>query len=115
MADTKAPAKKVPAARAPRAPKPAAVAAAPRDPLTGTKIGVVTGDKRAKTRKVEISFTVKNPKYGKYLKRTSVFHVHDEQNESKLGDRVEIANCRPISKTKSWRLVKVLEKAPAAI
>ena len=101
-----APAGKSPAPKAP---------AAPRDPLTGTKVGVVTSDKRAKTRKVEISFTVKNPKYGKYLKRTSVFQVHDEQNESKLGDRVEIANCRPISKTKSWRLVKVLEKAPAPV
>jgi len=86
-----------------------------RKPLMGTKTGVVTSDKREKTRKVEISFTVKAPKYGKYIKRTSVFQVHDEKNESKLGDRVEIANCRPISKTKSWRLVKVLEKAPAAI
>lgn len=86
-----------------------------RKPLTGTKVGVVTSDKRAKTRKVEIAFTVKSPKYGKYVKRTSVFQVHDEKNESKNGDRVEIANCRPISKTKSWRLVKVVEKAPAAV
>jgi small subunit ribosomal protein S17 len=94
--------------------KKPAPAAPVRDPLTGTKVGVVTSDKRAKTRKVEISFTVKQPKYGKYMKRTSVFHVHDEKNESKVGDRVEIANCRPISKTKSWRLVKVIEKAPVA-
>lgn len=86
-----------------------------RKPLTGTKVGVVTSDKRAKTRKVEITFTVKQPKYGKYIKRTSVFHVHDEKNESKVGDRVEIANCRPISKTKSWRLVKVVEKAVAVV
>jgi small subunit ribosomal protein S17 len=96
-------------------PAPAAAKPAPREPLTGTKVGVVTSDKRTKTRKVEISFTVKQPKYGKYLRRTSVFQVHDEKNESKVGDRVEIANCRPISKTKSWRLVKVLEKAPAAV
>ncbi len=86
-----------------------------RKPLTGTKVGVVTSDRRDKTRKVEIYFTVKQPKYGKYVKRTSVFQVHDEKNESKNGDRVEIANCRPISKTKSWRLVKIVEKAPAAV
>lgn len=86
-----------------------------RKPLMGTKVGVVTSDKRAKTRKVEITFTVKQPKYGKYIKRTSVFHVHDEANESKVGDRVEIVNCRPISKTKSWRLVKVVEKAAVAV
>ncbi|MCE9590463.1 MAG: 30S ribosomal protein S17 [Planctomycetes bacterium] len=82
---------------------------APRD-LTGTKIGVVTSDKRDKTRAVAVDFQVRHPKYGKYLKRSTVFHVHDEKNESKLGDRVEIANCRPISKTKSWRLIKVVER-----
>jgi small subunit ribosomal protein S17 len=82
--------------------------------LTGTKIGVVTSDKRDKTRTVEIAYSVRHPKYGKYLRRTSRFHVHDEKNESKLGDRVEIANCRPLSKTKSWRLVRVVEKARAS-
>ena len=76
-----------------------------------TKIGVVTKAKRDKTRTVEIDFNVMHSKYGKYLRRTSRFHVHDEKNESKEGDRVEIANCRPISKTKSWRLVRVIEKA----
>ena len=90
-ATTKKPAP-APGSAAKAAPKPAPV----RDPLTGTKVGVVTSDKRAKTRKVEISFTVKQPKYGKYMKRTSVFHVHDEKDESKVGDRVEIgrASCR---------------------
>ncbi|MEX2216628.1 MAG: 30S ribosomal protein S17 [Phycisphaeraceae bacterium] len=76
-----------------------------------TKIGVVTKAKRDKTRTVEIDFSVMHAKYGKYLRRTSRYHVHDEKNESQEGDRVEIANCRPVSKTKSWRLVRVLEKA----
>jgi small subunit ribosomal protein S17 len=54
---------------------------------------------------------VKHPKYGKYLKKRTVLHVHDEKNVSKKGDRVEIAECRPISKTKSWILLRVLESA----
>jgi small subunit ribosomal protein S17 len=78
-------------------------------PLTSTKIGVVTSDKRDKTRTVVVAFQVRHPKYGKYLKRQSRFQVHDEKNASKLGDRVEIANCRPVSKTKTWRLVRVVE------
>lgn len=79
--------------------------------LTGMKTGVVTSDKRDKTRTVAIEFQQRHPKYGKYLTRHTKLHVHDEQNRSKLGDRVEIANCRPISKNKSWRLVRVLKKA----
>ncbi len=75
------------------------------------KVGVVESDARSKTRKVAIAFSVKHPKYGKYLKRRTVLHVHDENNESRKGDRVEIAECRPISKTKSWTLLRVLEKA----
>jgi small subunit ribosomal protein S17 len=77
------------------------------------KVGIVESDKRDKTRKVAINFSVKHPKYGKYMKKRTVLHVHDEKNESKLGDRVEIAECRPISKTKSWVLLRVLESAPA--
>ena len=84
-------------------------------PLTSTKVGVVTSDKRDKTRTVVVDFQVRHPKYGKYLKRQSKFQVHDEKNESKINDRVEIANCRPISKTKSWRLVRVVEAAPAPL
>ena len=75
------------------------------------KVGVVTSDARDKTRKVAISFSTKHPKYGKYIRRRTVLHVHDAQNESKVGDRVEVAECRPLSKTKSWVLVKVLEPA----
>ncbi|TWU66004.1 MULTISPECIES: 30S ribosomal protein S17 [Crateriforma] len=73
--------------------------------------GVVTSDKMAKTRRVEINRVVKHPKYGKYVKRKTVCHVHDENNESGVGDLVEIIESQPLSKTKRWRLVKVLEKS----
>ena len=77
------------------------------------KIGIVESDKRDKTRKVAINFSVKHPKYGKYVKKKTVLHVHDEKNQSKTGDRVEIAECRPISKTKSWVLLRVLQQSTA--
>lgn len=82
-----------------------------RKPLTGTKVGLVTSDKRDKTRTVAVDYQLRDQKYGKYLKRSTKFQMHDPNNESKLGDRVEIAKCRPISKTKNWRLVRVIEKA----
>ena len=75
------------------------------------KVGVITSDTRDKSCKVEIQFTVKHPKYGKYIRRRTIIQVHDEQNVAKLGDRVEIAECRPLSKTKSWVLAKVIEAA----
>ena len=75
------------------------------------KVGVITSDTRNKSCKVEIQFTVKHPKYGKYIRRRTIIQVHDEQNVAKLGDRVEIAECRPLSKTKSWVLTKVIEVA----
>ena len=75
------------------------------------KVGVITSDTRDKSCKVEIQFTVKHPKYGKYIRRRTIIQVHDEQNVAKLGDRVEIAECRPLSKTKSWVLTKVIEAA----
>jgi len=75
------------------------------------RVGVVQSDRRQKTRKVTIEFSVKHPKYGKYMRKRTVLHVHDENNVSKAGDRVEIAECRPISKTKSWVLVRVLREA----
>ena len=80
--------------------------------LTGTRIGTVTSDKRDKTRTVTINYQFRHPKYGKYLQRHSRLHVDDPQNKSKLGDCVEIANCRPISKTKSWRLIRVVKASP---
>ena len=79
------------------------------------KIGVVQPVRRDKTRKVAINFLVKHSKYGKYVRRRTVLHVHDEHNESKEGDRVEIAECRPISKTKSWVLTRIVEAAPTPI
>jgi small subunit ribosomal protein S17 len=59
---------------------------------------------------VVISWKTPHPKYGKYVSRRSVIQVHDENNVSREGDLVEIAECRPISKTKSWRLVRVVRK-----
>ena len=73
--------------------------------------GVVTSDKISKTRRVEIPRLVRHPKYGKYLRRRTVCFVHDENNESKHGDTVEIIECRPMSKTKRWRLVRVTAKS----
>ena len=79
---------------------------------TRLKVGVVTSDKRDKTRTVAVDYQQRHPKYGKYLKRQQKFQVHDEKNQAKAGDRVEIAPCRPLSKTKSYRLVRVVEVAP---
>ena len=75
------------------------------------RIGIVASDKRDKSCKVTINDLTKHKKYGKYIRRRTVLHVHDERNEASLGDRVEIAECRPISKTKSWVLVNVLMTA----
>ena len=74
-------------------------------------LGVVTSDKIAKTRRVEIPRLVRHPKYGKYLRRRTVCFVHDENNESQRGDTVEIIECRPMSKTKRWRLVRVTSRS----
>ena len=75
------------------------------------KVGVVQSDTRDKTRKVVIQFSVKHPKYGKFVRRKTVCHVHDETNESKLGDTVEIIECPPRSKLKRWDLVRVVAKS----
>ena len=74
-------------------------------------IGVVTSDKMDKSRRVEIDRLVKHPKYGKFVKSRTVCHMHDENNESKLGDTVEIIECPPKSKLKRWDLVKVVKKS----
>src|SRR5438128_7070838 len=73
-------------------------------------VGVVTSDKMSKTRRVEIPRLVKHVRYGKYIRRRTICHVHDEQNESHQGDTVEIMESRPLSKTKHWRLVRVVSK-----
>ena len=74
-------------------------------------IGVVTSDKMNKSRRVEIERLVKHAKYGKYIRRRTVCHVHDENNESGIGDTVEIIEAPPRSKTKRWDLVRVVEKS----
>jgi small subunit ribosomal protein S17 len=79
------------------------------------EIGVVTSDKMNKTRRVEIPRLVKHARYGKYIKRRTICHVHDENNESRLGDTVEIMESRPLSKTKHWRFLRVVTKAPEQV
>jgi small subunit ribosomal protein S17 len=79
------------------------------------EIGVVTSDKMNKTRRVEIPRLVKHQRYGKYIKRRTICHVHDEKNESRMGDTVEIMESRPLSKTKHWRFIRVVTKAPEQV
>ena len=74
-------------------------------------IGVVTRAKAAKTRRVEINRLVKHPLYSKFVRSKTVCYVHDENNESGEGDTVEIVETRPMSKTKRWQLVRVVEKS----
>ncbi|ADN74492.1 30S ribosomal protein S17 [Ferrimonas balearica DSM 9799] len=73
--------------------------------------GRVISDKMDKSITVAIERKVKHPIYGKFMKRTTKLHVHDETNQCGIGDLVEIRECRPLSKTKSWTLVNILEKA----
>ena len=87
-------------------------AANPPRALLRTIRGVVASDKGHKTIKVVVAFQTRHEKYGKYMKRRTVLHAHDETNDAKLGDTVEIAECRPISKTKHHRLLRVVERAP---
>ncbi|WP_457913593.1 30S ribosomal protein S17 [Candidatus Gillettellia adelgis] len=72
--------------------------------------GHVISNKMEKSIVVAIARIVKHPIYGKFIKRTTKLHVHDEQNECAVGDLVEIRECRPISRTKSWILVRVVKK-----
>ena len=81
--------------------------------LLRTATGKVVSDKMDKTVTVLVERQVKHPMYGKYLRRSTKFKVHDEENSCKQGDVVTIAECRPISKNKSWRLVEVVERASA--
>ena len=73
--------------------------------------GAVVSDKMDKSAVVLIERRVKHPIYGKFMKKSTKLHIHDENNECGIGDTVQITECRPISKTKSWKLVKVVEKA----
>jgi len=76
-----------------------------------TLAGVVISNSGNKSIKVAIDYKLRHPRYGKYVKRRTKLGVHDEHNQAGLGDVVEVAECRPHSKTKSWRLVRIVEKA----
>ncbi len=76
-----------------------------------TQTGAVISNKMDKTATVLIERKVKHPLYGKFVKKSTKLHIHDENNDCSLGDTVQITECRPLSKTKSWTLVRVLGKA----
>ncbi len=78
--------------------------------LRKTRTGVVSSNKMDKTITVKVERKVKHPLYGKFIKKTTGFHAHDEKNECSIGDIVKIMETRPISKLKRWRLVEVIEK-----
>jgi small subunit ribosomal protein S17 len=81
-------------------------------PLLRKIKGVVASDKGHKTIKVVVEYQTKHPKYGKYLKRRTVLHAHDEKNQAREGDTVELTECRPLSRTKHHRLLRIVQKAP---
>jgi small subunit ribosomal protein S17 len=78
--------------------------------LRKTKLGTVSSNKMDKTIVVSVERKVKHPLYGKFVKKSTKFHAHDEKNECSIGDTVKIMESRPLSKTKRWRLVEVVEK-----
>ena len=75
------------------------------------RVGKVVSDKMDKTIVVSIEDNVRHPKYGKIIKRTVKIHAHDDKNECGIGDKVAVMETRPLSKTKRWRLVEIVEKA----
>jgi len=77
-----------------------------------TVVGRVVSDKMDKTVSIAIERLVKHPVVGKYIRRTSKFMAHDENNECRIGDRVTISECRPIAKNKAWRVIDIIERAP---
>ena len=79
--------------------------------LRKVRVGMVVSDKMDKTVVIAIEDNVKHPVYGKIIKRTLKVHAHDENNECGIGDKVRIMETRPLSKTKRWRVVEVIEKA----
>jgi small subunit ribosomal protein S17 len=81
--------------------------------IKSTLMGTVVSDKMDKSITVLIERRVKHPVYGKYMTRSTKLHVHDETTDSRTGDKVEIVECRPMSKTKAWNLVRVVERATA--
>ena len=79
--------------------------------LRKTRIGIITSDKMEKTITVAVERRVKHTLYGKFMKKTKKYHAHDEENTARIGDRVRIMETRPLSKSKRWRLVEVIERA----
>ena len=79
--------------------------------LRKERVGIVTSDKMSKSITVVVERQVKHPKYGKFVKRSSKFMAHDEKGDAHVGDTVRIAETRPMSKLKRWRLVEVVERA----
>ena len=79
--------------------------------LRKERVGIIVSDKMDKSIVVAVERKVKHPMYGKFVKKTSKFVAHDEKNECKMGDTVRIEETRPLSKTKNWRLVEILERA----
>ena len=79
--------------------------------LRKTRVGIVVSSKMDKTVVVAIEDNVKHPVYSKIIKHTLKVHAHDENNECGVGDRVEVMETRPLSKTKRWRVTEVIEKA----
>ena len=79
--------------------------------LRKTRVGGVSSNKMEKTITVSVVRKLKHPKYGKFLKKTKKFHAHDEKNECNIGDTVKIMETRPLSATKRWRLIEIVEKA----
>jgi small subunit ribosomal protein S17 len=79
--------------------------------LRKTRIGVVSSNKMDKTITISVERMVKHPMYGKFVKKTKKYHAHDENNECQEGDVVKIMETRPLSKSKRWRLVEIIERA----
>ena len=79
--------------------------------LRKTRIGLVSSDKMDKTITVTVKYKEKHPIYGKFVNKTKKYHAHDEKNEAQVGDRVLLMETRPLSKSKRWRLVNIIEKA----
>ena len=79
--------------------------------LRKQRVGIVTSDKMQKSNVVAVERKVKHPKYGKFVKKTTKFVAHDENNDCHIGDTVKIMETRPLSKSKNWRLVEIIERA----
>jgi len=80
-------------------------------PLRKERVGIVSSNKMDKSIVVKVERKVKHPKYGKFIKRSNKFVAHDEKNECNIGDTVKIMETRPLSKTKCWRLIEIIERA----